>query len=296
MKIEVKPGIYVVAVSGGVDSMALLDLLSKQPGHKLIVAHFDHGIREDSLADRKLVQDVTRRHGHPFVYDEGKMGFGTSEESARKARYDFLHSVRKSSGAHAVITAHHQDDLLETAVHNLLRGTGRKGLVSLRSRKNLHRPLLDIPKSDLIAYAKDQGLVWREDSTNADLRFRRNYIRHKILPKFSHEQKQELLQHIRKMRNLDADIDNELVNHLHLHPNFSELDRHWFIMLPHSVAKEILAEWLRRHRIKDISNKMLERLVTAAKTYRPGKITDVDDKYIFEISKQTLKLVKKVQI
>jgi tRNA(Ile)-lysidine synthase len=306
----IKPGTYVVAVSGGVDSMALLDMLVKQAmsyetgamrkeasdspltAHRspLIVAHYNHGIREDSHEDRQLVQDVARRHGLPFVYDEGRLGPEASEEVARKARYDFLHRVREASGARAIITAHHQDDLLETAVHNMLRGTGRRGLVSLRSRDRVQRPLLHVSKADLIAYAKDQGLAWREDVTNSDLRYRRNYIRHKILPRLSDEQKQELLQHIRTIQQVHDELETQLVNHLHLHPGKSELNRHWFIMLPHDVAREVLATWLRRHGVKDLDRRTLERLVVAAKTFAPGKQADVDKMYALHTEKAVLAL------
>ena len=293
MDIDIKPGTYVIATSGGVDSMALLDMVRQKPELKLIVAHFDHGIRSDSHEDRRLIQDVSRRHGLPFVYDEGKLGPEASEDTARKARYDFLDSVRKASGARAIITAHHRDDLLETAVHNMLRGTGRRGLVSLRSRGNLHRPLLHVPKTDLIAYAKDQGLVWREDSTNEDLRYRRNYIRHKILPNLTHEKKEELLSHIRTIHRLHDELEEQLINHLHLHPGIDELDRHWFIMLPHSVAREVLTVWLRRHGVKDLTSRTLERLIVAAKTYAPGKQADVDKKYFLVVEKQLLALVRR---
>ena len=293
MDIKIDPGTYVVAVSGGVDSMALLDMLKGKPGLKLIVAHYDHGIRDDSHVDRQIIQDVVKQRDIPFVYDEGRLGAGTSEEKAREARYKFLHRVRDASGARALITAHHQDDLLETAVHNMLRGTGRRGLVSLRSREHILRPLLHVSKQDLITYAKDQGLVWREDSTNTDLQYRRNYIRHKILPKFSREQKQELLRHIRNIHNLDTEIEKELINHLHMHPGVSELDRHWFIMLPHPVSREVLSAWLRRHGVRDVTSKTLERLVAAAKTYSPGKRADVDNRYDLAVAKQLLALLPK---
>jgi tRNA(Ile)-lysidine synthase TilS/MesJ len=111
------------------------------PDFKFIVAHYDHGVRSDSQLDRQLVQGVARQHGLTFVYDEGKLGPGTSEAVARKARYAFLRKVQQTTGARAIITAHHEDDLLETALLNLLRGTGRRGVTSLRSRHDIHRPL-----------------------------------------------------------------------------------------------------------------------------------------------------------
>ncbi|HTE21777.1 MAG TPA: tRNA lysidine(34) synthetase TilS [Candidatus Limnocylindria bacterium] len=299
MDVDIEPGTYVVAVSGGVDSMALLHLLHhkitlsgvKPWRGKFIVAHFEHGVREDSDEDLRLVQDAARRYGLPFVYDRGYLGSDTSEDAARQARYEFLHGVRKASGARAVITAHHQDDLLETAIHNMLRGTGRRGLVSLRSRPGIHRPLLHMPKADLIAYAKDQGLVWREDSTNMDLRYRRNYIRHKLLPQFeAAHKKEELLQHIRALYAVHEELETHLINYLHLQPGLDRLDRHSFIMLPHAVAREVLAAWLRRHGVQNLTTRTLERLIVAAKTYNPGAQTDVNNRYTLGVGRKDLAL------
>ena len=288
--IDVQPGTYVVAVSGGVDSMALLHMLQRRPGLKLIVAHYDHGVRPGSRLDRQLIQQLARYHGSQFVYEEGNLGPRVSEEKARKARYEFLQRVRHASAADAIITAHHQDDVLETAVHNLLRGTGRRGMISLRSRPDIQRPLLHMSKAQLKAYAKDQGLVWREDSTNTDLRYMRNYIRHKLLPRFSRGQREELLQHIHSLQSSHEELERELDNHLHLHPAMDRLDRHWFIMLPHAVAREVLLVWLRRFGVEDISSAMLERLVMSAKTYLPGQQADVDKKHVLQVGKNLLAL------
>src|SRR6185369_2891937 len=122
MQLKVRPGKYVVAVSGGVDSMVLLELLRQKPKLELIVAHFDHGIRPESGEDRKLVQRIAKHYELPFVYVEGHLGASASEALAREARYAFLRKVQAEQGAEAIITAHHQDDMLETAIMDLMRG------------------------------------------------------------------------------------------------------------------------------------------------------------------------------
>lgn len=310
MNISIEPGTYIVAVSGGVDSLVLLDLLVKQSpvtsrqsparatGDKqlktsdyvrLIVAHYDHGIRHDSHLDRELVQQVARQHGLPFVYDEGNLG-DASEADARKARYDFLHRVRTAAGAGAIITAHHQDDLLETAILNLLRGTGRRGLTSLGSTDIIRRPLLAIPKQKLIDHAKSRGIKWHEDATNADTRYRRNHVRHQLLTKFSPGHKQKLLAIINELERTNREIDQHLANHLHLQPALDKLDRHEFIMLPHNLAREVMMAWLRRHDVRDITTQTLERLVTAAKTFQPGRQADVDRQKILLVKHKVLAL------
>lgn len=281
----------MVAVSGGVDSIALLHALHNRPGLKLIVAHYDHGIRDDSALDRQHVQQLTKQYGLPFIYDDGRLGFEASEDTARQARYKFLDSVRAATGARAIITAHHQDDAIETAVLQLLRGTGRRGMSSLASRAMLERPLLDIPKANIKAYAQSNGLVWREDSTNQNQRYLRNYVRQTILPKLSSSQRQQLHRLIVNMRGVNGEIDQLLDTALHLQPGTSSLNRQWFISLPHNVASEVMAHWLRRHQIRGFDKKQLQKLVTAAKTFAPGQSADIDKKHVLKIGKGILALV-----
>lgn len=289
---SLKPGIYVVAVSGGVDSMALLDMLRQQPRLQLVVAHLDHGIRQDSAEDRKLVQAYARAYGLPFVYHQAGLGDNTSEAAARAARYEFLHKVQEASGAAAIITAHHQDDVLETSIHNILRGTGRLGLGSLKSRPDVIRPLLKTyNKAALLDYAVSAGIDWREDSTNTNTIFARNYIRHKILPRLSPAHKQALLEHIDIAQQLNQEIDRLLINHLHLQPGIDRLDRKMFIGLPHVVAREVMAAWLRNNGLRQFNRKLLERLVVASKTLHAGKLMSIDGQHSVSITRDELALV-----
>lgn len=304
MNIAVEPGKYVVAVSGGVDSVVLLYLLMQQNelkgehvsrtwSWKLVVAHFDHGIRSESRQDKAFVQRLAQEYGLPFVYGEGELGAHASEADAREARYEFLYKTRKSAGARAIITAHHQDDLLETAVLNILRGTGRKGLTSLRSTDIVKRPLLDIPKSELVAYAKRRGLKWREDSTNDDETYLRNYIRRRLLSRFDNQQRQALQNLIAQAHTTNEQLDLHLINYLHMQPAPDVLDRHSFIMLPHAVSREVLATWLRQRGVAEFDRRALERLVHAAKTYGAGKRTNITSTAWLVIHKQTLEIVIK---
>lgn len=290
MDVEVQPGTYVVAVSGGVDSIALLNILRHKPGLKLVVAHFDHGIRHDSEVDRRLVEHRAKELGLPFVFHHGQLGPGASEDVARKARYEFLHKVRDATGAQAIITAHHHDDALETAVLNMLRGTNRKGITALQSRKRVLRPMLHLSKQDIKAYAQDQGLVWREDATNTDTKFLRNYIRHKILPSASVEDKQKLKDILHTMKRVNTDLDEQLNHYLHIQPSADVLDRRMFIRLPHAVAREVMAAWLRNHGIRDFDQKAIERIVIKAKTLAVGKSIDALKGHTLTITNNQIKL------
>jgi tRNA(Ile)-lysidine synthetase-like protein len=290
MNIKLDPGKYVVAVSGGVDSVVLLDMLRKLPNVKLVVAHFDHGIREDSTEDRRFVQQLAREHAVPFTFAEGKLGAGASEEQARRARYMFLQQVRKAAGARAIIMAHHQDDVIETAIINLLRGTGRRGLSSLRERDGVSRPLLHVTKRQLRAYALARNLKWREDSTNQNEAYLRNYVRRRLLPRFTIAQRRQFLEYLASIVETNQQLDVQIVNYLHIQPKHTVLNRKSFVHLPHKVALEVLASWLRQQGIRNFDRKALERLVIAAKTAKPGTVADVLQGYHIKIGRDSLAL------
>lgn len=295
MDIQLEPGTYVVAVSGGVDSMALIDVVNKLRNkrrdnkYKITIAHFDHGIRKDSRIERQLVADVATRYGLPYVYQQASLGSSASEEQARKARYEFLHKVRKAAEASAILTAHHHDDVIETAVFNLFRGTGRKGLSSLSNTEYVVRPFLHLPKSALRSYAEQQGLVWREDPTNKNTEYTRNYIRHRILPKLTMEQKSYLLEHINKARKLNEEIDATTLGLIKSQKNITKIDRKWFRNLPYSVSKEVMATWLRVNNIT-FDKKLIDYLVIAAKTFAFSKAAHVDKNHYLLIEPDNLAL------
>src|SRR5690606_27608960 len=140
--------------------------------------------------------------------------------------------VKQVSKARAIITAHHQDDVLETAVMNLLRGSGRRGLTSLTSSDGLLRPLIEYDKARLQEYANNHAIAWREDPSNADEKYTRNYIRHKILPKLSDGQKAQLTILLSDLHGINQELDAHVVNMLHTQPSKSKIKRSWFVHLP----------------------------------------------------------------
>ncbi|HYH75305.1 MAG TPA: tRNA lysidine(34) synthetase TilS [Candidatus Saccharimonadales bacterium] len=291
MQVEaIKPGTYVLAVSGGVDSMVLLDVLRQNPQLQLVVAHYEHGIRPDADQDRQLVEAVAASHDIPFVCAHGRLGTGASEAVARDARYAFLEEVRATHDAQAIITAHHQDDLLETGIINMLRGTGRKGLSSLRSTEHLLRPLLQATKQDIYAYATAHGLAWREDSTNMQDKYLRNHVRHRLLPRLDAGAKRLLLTYMERAAAVNPLIDVLLQQDIAAHSSEGGLQRGWFIMLPHSVSCEVMAAWLRQQGIRTFDRKTIDRLVVLAKTGRPGKQGDIGAGYSLEVTKTILQV------
>lgn len=290
---QIPPGTYIVAVSGGVDSMVLLDLLTKVPHVQLVVAHFDHGIRADSIEDRKLVQQTAQSHHIPYMFAAGELGSDASEAEARQARYDFLRSVQTVQQAKAIIVAHHEDDVLETMLLNLLRGTNRNGLSSLQSHHHTIRPLLHATKQDILAYAKAHNIKWREDSTNSDPRYKRNQIRHVLMPRLTDEQRRQLRDINKRAHAHNTLINREVADILASITTDEGLKRHSFIMIPHAISREVMVFWLRQHGVQDVDKKQVERLVTAAKTARVGTTHDVDKRKIMNISRNFLHITSR---
>lgn len=281
MKIAIKPGNYVLALSGGVDSVVLLDLLSKT-NVEVVIAHFDHGIRNDSALDRKFCEKLAKNYNREFIYSEGKLGKQASEETARLARYKFLCQVKDRKNADGIITAHHQDDLIETAIINMLRGTSSKGLSSLKSTKEIYRPLLGFSKKQIITYAKENRLSWREDLSNNDTVYLRNMIRNKLGANLTDPDRQKLLEIIKNSKSANQKI-KKLVGALL--PEGLKITRKDFVVLPHAVAKELLAAWLVRLGLK-IDKKTIERLVISLKTAKANSRIDINNNYYFSVKKE----------
>lgn len=269
---SVPKGTYIVAVSGGVDSVVLLDLLSKTDS-TLVVAHYDHGIRHNSAEDAAFVRQLAGRYSLSYEEEQGNLGADASEDTARQARYGFLQKITKQYQADGVITAHHQDDVIETSIMNILRGTGRHGLSSLKSRQGMLRPLLDYPKSELITYAQTNNISWHEDQTNTDTKYLRNKVRLEIIPKMSESVRTEWLQILSNAARINEKLDSELQGALRrgLHKGEPVLNRYWFTMLQHNVAKEILITILRQIGAQDVDKKTVERLTVQIKVLPHGK-------------------------
>lgn len=286
-------GKYIIAVSGGVDSVVLLDLLRNLDGLDLVVAHYNHGIRDDSDLDEEFVGNIARSNKYIFETAKGNLGPDASEDLARQKRYEFLEIVKQKHQALAVITAHHQDDIIETCFINLVRGTGRRGISSLSSKSGLYRPLLSVSKEQLINYAKEHNIKWREDKTNKDTKFLRNNIRINVLAKMSPTERADILKIIDSTRSINEKIDKELAVLLHqgLHKNQNVMNRSWFIQLPHDVSKEVIYAILNKMKTKEIDRKSIEKIVVSIKTFKPGKIIDAAGLKIY-ITKRSARFVK----
>ncbi|KXU31600.1 tRNA(Ile)-lysidine synthetase [Sphingobium sp. 22B] len=170
---------FGVAVSGGPDSMALLDLAARAFPGRVEAATVDHGLREASAAEAAMVADWCAGAGiaHATLHPTGAVR-GNVQSWARAQRYRLLEGWRAARGLDWLLTAHHGDDQLETLLMRLNRGAGVGGLAGVRARQGVVlRPLLGVRKADLLAYALERGLPHVDDPSNSDSRFDRAALR-----------------------------------------------------------------------------------------------------------------------
>ncbi len=190
----------VVGVSGGADSLCLLDCLSHL-GYSLVVAHLDHRLRQESAAEAKTVSGISDRYGWPFVtrsLEPGELeaARGSLEEAARLARYTFFADVAQQQNARYVAVGHTADDQIETVLMHLLRGAGPSGLqgmlpktsfthwigVKAEGKLDLVRPLIECSRAETVLHCDEIGLEPVFDASNEDLSYFRNRLRHDLLP------------------------------------------------------------------------------------------------------------------
>ncbi len=182
----------LLAVSGGIDSMVLLHLFERS-GFRYGVVHCNFKLRgEDSEKDEAFVRQCVTPSGVPFIcrrFDtrgHARLKGISIEMAARELRYDFFEKVRAERNYDRIATAHHLDDLLETFFLNLSRKTGIRGLSGIKEQSgNIVRPLLFASRREIEEYARFHSVRYREDATNSEVVFQRNFIRHRIIPLFT---------------------------------------------------------------------------------------------------------------
>lgn len=207
----------MLACSGGVDSMVLAHLCMV---HELNfeLAHVNYGLRgEDSQSDENLVKDFANKHQIQFhlrridIPSLKKDSNSSTQMMARDLRYDWFKELLRDQRIEALLTAHHQQDAIESFFINLLRGTGIKGLRGIVNHDQTYRPLINCWKDDLYNYAKENSIPFREDLTNRSSNYERNWLRNDLFP---------------FIRRRASDFDNIMAKNIaHLHEDHEILDR-----------------------------------------------------------------------
>ncbi len=185
--LRLEPGNWLVAVSGGRDSVALLQLLSEMaPAHGIVpvVGHVDHGIHPESSSIAGLVGRHAARLGLEFRSETLRLPPGSTETVARRARYQALRGLARSVGARGILTAHHADDQVETVLMRALRGSGPAGLAGMEPARQVDvvRPLLRCPSGNLAGVVEELALEYWDDPANQDPLHLRSWIRLELIP------------------------------------------------------------------------------------------------------------------
>ncbi len=260
LRSAVPPGArLVLGLSGGIDSVVLLDTLvalaSTYP-FALSAVHVNHGISSHAPHWAAFCEALCRQRQIPFALEQVVLnrnaGMGL-EGAAREARYEALARRAAESDADFIVLAHHRDDQAETLLLHLLRGAGPRGLSGMPERRcirgvraNLLRPLLDIPRSAIECHARTQGLEWVEDESNQDVGFKRNFLRNRILPELESAfpgAGQAIVRSAANIAEAGELLDNLADEDLAKVASGSGLDRQGLLLMGEVRARNALRRW-----------------------------------------------------
>jgi len=275
---------YLIGVSGGRDSVALLHWLISLGYKRLIVCHLNHQLRgRSSDADARFVEKLAAKYQADFelgvtnVRALAKKKKTSIETAAREARYSFFAKAAKRHRCHTMFLAHHADDLVETFLLNLIRGAGPTGLAGMREVSSRHfdgvdltivRPLLSVWRTDIDKYVRGYHLKFREDATNKSLAATRNRIRNCIIPYLEKILGRNIRQNIWRTAMIAAEeekwIDNESPDFTNAHLSVPGLRA-----LPVALQRRAVMKWLRTQNISEVGFDVIERVRSLADRQAP---------------------------
>jgi tRNA(Ile)-lysidine synthase len=280
----------LVAVSGGADSTALLHiLLALAPTFDidLAVAHLNHGLRGDAAdADARFVLEMCQQLGLRF--HGGRIGLdsrrGSLEERGRRERYAFLNDLARSHGYDKIALGHHMDDNAEAVLMHLLRGSGIRGLGGIPPKRGakIIRPLIDQRHEALIAFLNDNGIAYVQDDSNNDLKFRRNRIRHRLIPLLQADYNRHAVQVLHRTAGLCREEEAWLQAHLaplldeaiiRMDPQCLQMRIDTLAGAPLAVQRRLIRDGLRRWQgsLKRFSALHIDRLIGLLSAEAEGK-------------------------
>ena len=267
---------YLIGVSGGRDSIALLHHLVDLGYNKLVVCHLNHQLRgRESRRDARFVEKIARNLfdceiGSTDVGALAKRSKLSIETAARFARLAFFVEVARRRRCPRIFLAHHADDLVETALLNLFRGAGPAGMAAMR-RISIHRigktqltilrPLLRVWRNQIDTYIRENGLEFREDATNRMLRASRNKIRHRILPDIEKQFGRDVRKTIWRAAQIWSEEETLLDSLVPRETIFSaNLAVATLRKLPVALQRRTILRWLRARKISDVNFDVVENI------------------------------------
>ncbi|NNE94361.1 MAG: tRNA lysidine(34) synthetase TilS [Verrucomicrobiales bacterium] len=286
---------YLIGVSGGRDSMALLHLLHRSGFSKLVVCHVDHGLRgRSSTADAGFVRKVAADLGLTFesrkieVRKRAKETGQSLETAARHARHEFFAEVSTRHRCRDVFLAHHAGDQIETVLINLFRGTGIRGLAGMQAQREIrvgrkriviHRPLLGIRRAEIDRFVKENEIGFREDESNSDPALAlRNRVRHQLIPELNEIFGRDTglsIQRLAKVMGHEESLREQQTSTIfgRLVDEKKRLDARGLQKLETADQFRVVLRWLAKSRVPDCGFEEAERVLTLlSESGQPAKI------------------------
>lgn len=270
----------VVGVSGGADSVALAYVML-QLCYDVTIAHLNHSLRgKESDADEEFVTQLARTWNVPIVTQKISIPKkGNLENTARKLRYDFLEKIRIEKSAKYIAVAHHADDQTESILMHIQRGAGLRGLCGMNLvTNNIIRPLLTLHKKEITDYLASEKLTYRTDSSNFDLKFKRNYLRHAVLPKIrqgNDDFETKLLQFSKAARMRMQEIEKQAKVWIKNNVTNLKFERSDFLALTNDVQSEVLFMLIGYDDVYSKAIQELKDLIKKGVTGKHKKIGDI---------------------
>jgi tRNA(Ile)-lysidine synthase len=290
-------GRYLIGVSGGRDSVALLHWLLGLGYRKLIVCHLDHGLRgRAARADARFVQRLADRLKLPFELKAENVSARAArtkrsiETAARAARYEFFAEVSRRRRCATIFLGHHADDLVETFLFNLFRGTGGTGLVALRDWKEhrvnrvqftVARPLLSVWREEIDQYVRAHHLTFREDKTNREFASSRNRIRHRVIPYLERTLHRKVRATLWRTAMIVAEEESWMATAARAEVEFGqEVEVAKLRSLPLALRRRAILAWLREQGIREVGYEEVERVLGLLKLEAgPAKVNLAADRH-----------------
>jgi len=298
---------YLIGVSGGRDSVALLHWLVDLGYEKLIVCHLNHQLRgQSSDADARFVEKLAGKYQVDFelgaanVRALAKKKKMSIETAAREARYSFFAKAAKRHRCHTIFLAHHADDLVETLLINLFRGAGSAGLVAIRESSTrriddveltIVRPFLPVWRKEIDSYVREHRLRFREDATNKNLNPLRNRVRHRVIPYLEKMLGRNIRLTISRAATIagedEAWMDNQLPDSTDADspaaaaPAEAALSVAKLRALPIALQRRAILKWLRAQKISELGFDVIERVRSLAdRDARVAKVNLPKDRHV----------------
>ncbi len=272
----------LIAVSGGPDSVCLLDmlvLLKKRYDTNLAIAHVNYQLREEeSKNDELFVRELAKRYRIPcFVKRYPKKSRKHDEESLRTFRYTFFSALSERHAFDTIALGHQKNDQAETFLMNLLRGSGPLGLASMSPKHEKYiRPLLDTSREDILRYLTLRELTFRSDQSNTETRYTRNRIRHELIPLLKERFNPNIITTLAKSATLFSDISQEHLKNLDACPVAYRKNTAYFCHTDFYALSSISQKTLLREIARTLSGKKctptqavldeFRKVITATKT------------------------------